>query len=49
MAMVVPLSSGRDALREPAMMIFKNRNRNYPMKGVPDTIVGVAYITELER
>ena len=39
MTMVVRISSGRDAKIE----AFKNANRSYPIRGVPDDICGVSY------
>lgn len=43
MTMVVRLSGGRDAQIDPPFMVFTNRNRSCPIKGVPDTVPGVAY------
>lgn len=43
--MAVRLSGSRDAHIEPAVMIFKNRVWNYPVRGIPDTVPGVEYRT----
>ena len=45
MNMLVRLSGGRDATIEPPFMVFKNKDRNYPMRGTADNIPGVAYRT----
>lgn len=49
MTMVVQLWGGRDALIKPAITTFKNRDRKYPMRGVPNTFPGAAYRTRPER
>lgn len=43
MTMLVPLSGGTDAKIEPAIMLFTNRDRSYPIKGTPDDIHGFSY------
>ena len=43
--MAVRLTGGRDAKIAPPFMIFKNKDRNYPIKNVPDDVPGVAYRT----
>lgn len=43
MTTVVRLSGGRDARIEMPFTIFTNRNRSYPIRGVPYNIPGVAY------
>ena len=45
MATVVRLSGGRNARIEPPFMVFFNKNRDYPLRGVPDDVPGVAYRT----
>ena len=45
MTMVVRLSGGRGARIELPFRVFTNKNRNYPIRGVPDNIPGVAYRT----
>ena len=45
MNMLVRLSGGRDAKIKPPVMVFKNKNRNYPIRGTVDNIPGVAYRT----
>ena len=46
MTMVVRLSGGRDAKIQPSFMVFKNANRSYPIRGVPDNVSGVFYRSE---
>lgn len=41
--MMVRLTGGPDARIEAPMLIFKNENRSYPIRGVPDNIPGVCY------
>lgn len=43
MTMVVRISGGRRSLIEAPMLIFTNENRNYPIRGLEDNIVGVSY------
>lgn len=43
--MVVRLTGGRDARIAAPFMIFKNGDRNYPIRGVPDNVPGAAYRT----
>ena len=43
MTMVVRIIGGRDAKVEAPFMVFKNANRSYPIRGVPDGICGVSY------
>lgn len=38
--MMVRISGGRGASIKPPMIIFKNNNRSYPVRGVPDTVAG---------
>lgn len=45
MTMVVRLSGGRDAMIETPFMVFMNKDRNYPIRGTPDNVPGVAYRT----
>lgn len=45
MTMVVRLSGGRNAKIENGFMVFKNQDRSYPIRGVPDDVEGVAYRT----
>lgn len=45
MTMLVRLSGGPCAKIEPPLMIFKNRDRNYPIRGTPDNVPGVSYRT----
>ena len=45
MTMVVRLSGGRDARIELPFMVFTNKNRNYPIRGVPDNVASGAYRT----
>lgn len=45
MTMLVRLSGGRDARIEPPFMVFMNKGRNYPIRGTPDDVDGVAYRT----
>ncbi|RLN69414.1 hypothetical protein BBJ28_00022260 [Nothophytophthora sp. Chile5] len=43
MTMVVRISGGPAARIMPPMMIFTNMSRSYPIRGVPDDVVGVTY------
>lgn len=45
MTLVVRLSGGPAARIEPPLIIFMNKNRSYPIRGVMDNIPGVAYRT----
>eukprot|EP00171_Calliarthron_tuberculosum_P003820 IDg3820t1 len=45
MTMVVRLSGGRDARIEEPFFIFKNKDRSYPIRGVPDNVDGISYRT----
>ena len=45
MTMVFRLSGGLDAKIEPPFMVFTNKDRNYPIRGTPDDVPGVAYRT----
>lgn len=45
MTMVVRISGGRRSSLEAPMIIFTNKNRNYPIRGVEDSIPGVSYRT----
>ncbi len=45
MTIVLRISGGVNAKLESPFMIFKNRNRNYPIYGVPDNVPGVSYRT----
>ena len=45
MTMVVRISGGRRAMIESPMIIFCNENRNYPIRGLEDSIPGVCYRT----
>lgn len=49
MTMMVRISGGRRAVIENTFMIFKNRDCNYPIRGVPDYITGVSYRTGPKR
>lgn len=41
--MMVRLSGGVHGRIEPPFIVFMNKNRSYPIKGVPDNVPGVAY------
>lgn len=43
--MIVRLSGGRDSKVEAPFIVFKNKDRHYPIRGVPDNVDGVAYRT----
>ena len=43
--MIVRLSGGRDSKVEAPFLVFKNKDRHYPIRGVPDNVDGVAYRT----
>lgn len=48
MTMMVTIRGGALATLCPAFMIFKNKQRSYPIQGLPDNIPGVAYRTQPE-
>ena len=41
--MVVRITGGRDACIQPPMIIFKNENRSFPIRGLPDNVLGVCH------
>lgn len=43
MTMMVRISGGVNAMIHPPMIIFKNGNRSYPIRGIPDNVPGVCY------
>lgn len=43
--MIVRLSGGPNARIEVSMIIFKNNNRSFPIRGVEENIPGVCYMT----
>lgn len=43
MTIVLILSGGRNSTIDPAFLIFKNQQRSYPIRGVPDIIPALAY------
>ncbi|RHY02925.1 hypothetical protein DYB36_008092 [Aphanomyces astaci] len=45
MTMMVTITGGAQARIVAPMMIFMNKNRSYPIQGVPDTISGASYHT----
>jgi hypothetical protein len=45
MTMMVTITGGTQARIVAPMMIFMNKNRSYPIQGVPDTISGASYRT----
>lgn len=45
MTMVVRITGGANAKIAAPFMIFKNKDRNYPIRGTPDDIPGVSYRT----
>lgn len=45
MTMLVRISGGPRSFLEVPFMIFKNKDRSYPIRGVPDTVPGVCYRT----
>ncbi|RHY89932.1 hypothetical protein DYB35_004602 [Aphanomyces astaci] len=47
MTMMVTITGGAQARIVAPMMIFMNKNRSYPIQGVPDTISGASYHTDL--
>lgn len=46
MTMIVRITGRRDSKTAPPFMVFKNKNRSYPIRGSPDDIAGAAYRTE---
>ena len=49
MTMVVCLSVGMEAKIQPPFMVFKNGNRSFRIRGVPDNVSGVSYRSGQER
>lgn len=47
--MLVRVTGGRYAIISPPLMIFKNKDRSYPIRNVSDNIPGVAYRTGPKR
>lgn len=45
MKMLVRIGRGTDVKVQPPFKVFKNRDHNYPMKGISDDIKGVSYST----
>jgi hypothetical protein len=45
MTMIIRISGGISSRIEAPMVIFKNKDRKYPIQGVPDNIAGVSYRT----
>ena len=45
MTMIVRITGGVNAKVYPSMMIFKNKDRNYPIRGLIDDVEGVSYRT----
>lgn len=45
MTMLVRVTGGRDARIEAPFMVFQNKARNYPIRGVTDDVPGVCYRT----
>lgn len=43
MTMMAHFSTGRDAKIEPPLMIFKNKDRGFPVRSIPDTIGSLSY------
>lgn len=43
MTLMVRISSGRRAIIEDPMMIFANADMSYPIRGLPDNVVGACY------
>lgn len=41
--MMVRFTGGKNASIQPCMLIFKNQNRSYPIRGIPDNVPGVCY------
>lgn len=41
--MMVRITGGPNAMVEVPFLIFKNKSRSYPIRGVPDTVQGVCY------
>lgn len=45
LTMMVSISSGKSAFIQPPFVIFRNKESNYPIRGVPDDVLGVSYRT----
>lgn len=43
--MIIRITGGKNAYIEPPFLVFKNANRSYPVRGVPDNVPGVSYRT----
>ena len=43
--MIVRLNGGRDARIEPPFLVFKSKDRKYPIRGVEGNVEGVSYRT----
>eukprot|EP00171_Calliarthron_tuberculosum_P021226 IDg21226t1 len=41
----IRLTGGLAAMIQPPMLIFRNKTRSYPIRGVPDDLPGVCYRT----
>ena len=41
--MMVRITGGKNSMICPPMLIFKNQNRSYPIRGVADNVPGVCY------
>lgn len=48
MRILVRLSGSSGANIEPPLMIFKNRDINYPIRDKPDNVPGVEYCTGIK-
>lgn len=49
MTKVVLMSEGRNAIIEQPILILKNKDSPYSIRGVADTVPGAAYIIEPKR
>lgn len=45
MTIIARISGGKGSLVESPFMVFKNRDRNYPIRGVNDNVPGVSHCT----
>lgn len=47
MTILVHITGGRNATLQPPFLSFQNRDRNYPIRNVPDYVPGVSYRMQL--
>lgn len=45
MTMMVRITGGKNAIIKPRFLVFQNKSRNYPIRGVEDNVPGASYRT----